>query len=768
MRSYSDENRYVAEKRSEINIKEVFQTIARYRWSILLITLFSALLAVVLLYFQPQIYNSYAIIKVKTNSESKDKDLILKTITGSDAVDIKEDITLLKTFYMNNQALERDKTDFQVQYYVTKKYKEFELYDLLPIKITDIEILDEDLLGKKLILFPQKDGYKLQFKHSIKEKIVSKVLRKSLPKIKKEDNFAYRETVSTEYFKFKVEKLSNIKRPIHFVIHGNNRHIYETIIKNNLSISQLEEDVSIIKIAYKDNIQKRAISYINSLTDIFIQESINNKNEQNNKVLEFIEEQLVSMKRKLEKSEKELEVYRVSNKVIQPSVQATTFIQELSNIEIKLSENELKQRLIQNLIHFVEGNYNLDAIAPSLMELNDNPTLELIQVLQATELKKSELSAEFTDRHPEMKILNNKIVNIRSKILSNIQNLSKHISQKSLSLKKLKSSYEENLKTLPVKERKLINIKRAYEVSSKMYDFLLEKRAENKIVKAATLSDYKIIDKAYSSPSPIAPNYPIVLIAAMILGLISGIILAFIRNGLNNSIKSIEELTEQINLPLYGQIPLLKKSNIGLEVYKQIDSLFTESYRALRTNLQLSGLKKNDSNIILFSSTTAGEGKSTTVANMGAIFQIAGYKTILIDLEMRKPTLHQIFNLNSPLIGVSGYLRGEEKLEDIIYPTHHRNLDVIPVGIAPSNPSELIISSRLPKLLDQLKGQYEYILINSTPFGLITDTKHILPFSDLTLVVLRENYTKKVSISNLKSILQQDEIKNMGMVLIQE
>ncbi len=402
------------------------------------------------------------------------------------------------------------------------------------------------------------------------------------------------------------------------------------------------------------------------------------------------------------------------------------------------------------------------------MELNDNPTLELIQVLQSTELKKSELSAEFTDKHPEMKIVNNKIVNIRSKILSNIQNLSKHISQKSLSLKKLKSSYEENLKTLPVKERKLINIKRAYEVSSKMYDFLLEKRAENKIIKAATLSDYKIIDKAYSSPSPITPNYPIVLISAIILGLISGIILAFIRNGLNNSIKSIEELTEQINLPLYGQIPLLKKSNIGLEVYKRTDSLFTESYRALRTNLQISALKKNDSNIILFSSTTAGEGKSTTVANMGAIFQIAGYKTILIDLEMRKPTLHRLFNLNGPLIGVSGYLRGEEKLEDIIYSTHHKNLDVIPVGIAPSNPSELIISSRLPKLLDQLKGQYEYILINSTPFGLITDTKHILPFSDVNLVVLRENYTKKVSISNLKSMLKQDEIKNMGMVLIQE
>jgi len=552
--------------------------------------------------------------------------------------------------------------------------------------------------------------------------------------------------------------------PIDIKINGDYRYIYENIIKKRLKISQLEEEVPLIKILYKDNIQARAIDYIDSLTSSFIKESILNKNEQNNKVLEFITHELDVMKNRLSISEKKLENYRISNDVIQPSVQASTLIKELSDIDIQISENRLKKRLVANLVKLINQNYSLDAIAPSLMELDERPTLKLIETLQENQLKRTELLAEFTQKHPDVRAIQEKINSTRRKIRLNIQNLQRHIGQKDSDLKKLKITYEKRLKRLPTKERKLINIKRNYEVSSKMYNFLLEKQAENEIVKVATLSDYKIIDSAYSSNEPVSPKYKIVIIAFTLLGLITGIIIAFVRNALNSKIKDRGEIESSTEIPIYGAVPAPKGETITLEVYNDRDSILTERYRTLRTNLQLS-TDDSGSKVILFTSTIAGEGKNITASNLSATLEMAEYKTALIDLDMRTPTIDKIFKMSGIKEGISSYLSGKSQLHQIIYRTKYNNLHIIPVGEIPANPSELILSSNLTKLIDELKeSNYRYIIINSVPFGDITDTKHIMRHSDINLTLLRENYSEKKYISNLNSMVNQDGILNMGIV----
>jgi len=521
----------------------------------------------------------------------------------------------------------------------------------------------------------------------------------------------------------------------------------------------------LIKISYNDNVPQRGLLYINSLTDTLIKESIKNKNEQNNKVLNFIIQELDKMKGKLSKSEERLEKYRITNEVIQPSVQASTFIRELANIDIKLSENLLKKRIVKNIYNNFKKGYKIDSISPLLMALHDNSTLKLIDVLHDSQLKKNELLGELTYKHPTIKALQNKIDTAKHKIVANIRNIKKQIIETNKNLNRLKSRYEWKIKKLPTKERKLVNIKRDYEVSSKLYNFLLQKKAENEMVRVATLSDYKVIDKAYSKLDPISPNYKLVLIAFMVLGLITGIISAFVRNAFYNKIRDREDVEKETTLPIYGVVPFIKNSTPRVGVYDNLSSYFTESYRNLRTTLQLS--LQNSNKIILITSTVKGEGANIVTANLGAIFGMANYKTVVVDLDIRNPMLDKIFGVDKDKKeGICSYLLGQDSFDDIIYHTQYDNLDMIPIGAVSVNPSELILSSYLSILIEKLRKKYDYILINSTPFGFIQDTKYIMKFSDINLVVFRANYSKKEDIKNLNEIVQKESISDMGIVFM--
>lgn len=519
-------------KQEDIYLQEFFKTIFVYRSSIALTTLFFIIMGGIYFYMQVPIYSAYSILKVKESPDIKSRKSIFNLFTLGVNNNVKEDITLLKTYYMNNKAINISKVDFKVQYYNNGR----EIYKNIPIKIDNIEILDKRFLEEKLTLFPEKDGYKLKFNYSFISKQKNKILKRDILRIEQNRLFKYNEVITTKYFKIRVNKLLDFNMPIGIKINGDSRYIYENFIKHNLKISQIEEEVPLIKIIYKDNIQKRAIDYVNSLTNSFIKESIINKNEENNKILDFIREQLDIMKNRLSKSEKNLEKYRISNEVIQPSVQASTIIKELSNIDIEISKNQLKEKLVLNLIKLINRNYSLATIAPSLMELGEKPTIKLVETLQDAQLKRSLLLTELTENHPNVISIERKINVTRRKIRLNIRNLQRYIAQRNRDLKKLKINYEKRLKTLPSKERKLINIKRNDVVSSKMYNFLLEKQTENEMAKVATLSNYKIIDSAYSSDIPISPKFTIIIVAFTLLGLILGIIIAFIRKGIKKTL----------------------------------------------------------------------------------------------------------------------------------------------------------------------------------------------------------------------------------------
>jgi capsular exopolysaccharide synthesis family protein len=751
------------EHAGELNLEKFYNTLMSYKWLILTVMLLSTMLMSISLYFKPSIYSSSTLLEVKSNPKATTPgDVLMGALSFGQDGKVGKEVEVFKTFFINEKAI--NKVKLQTQFYEKDGYRDIEIYKNIPIKIGDIKVFNKRIFDKKIILTPHGESFSLSIDNSFIDYLMKYIKPESYIALDNKKYF-FNEEIHNSYFELIINKESNLTQPIKFVIHEDNRKIYRDIVTENLSVQQVGSNVPLIKITYEDTIPQRATEYITALTSGFIEESIKSKNEQNNRVVTFINERLDSIRKTLKDSENKLEMYKTKNDIIEPSIQAKRYIEKLSELEIQLSENLLKQKLVNNLSIFVNKNSKLDAIAPSLMELNDKPTLDLIVSYQNLEIKISNLKTELTEEHPEIITAKRQMYHLKKKIRSNIQNLKRLLSQKHTSLEQEKRSYEEKIKSLPTEEKNLVNINRDYKVSATMYDYLLKKKSESELLIAATTSDYKIIEKAHNNEEPIKPKRAILMVAAPLMGLLLGVVLAVILKSLNNKITNKKELEELTDLPLLGIIPLHKNKKAKLEVYKDLNSEFTESYRSLRSNLPA---KRDDglANTILITSTVANEGKTTLTANLASVFQMAGYKSIILNLDLRKPTLHGYFDLDNSK-GMSTYLSGKDSIHDIIYSTRYPDLHVIPSGPIPDNPSELILSHKFNRLLEILKTRYDYILIDSAPVGLVSDTIHLMKFTDINIVLFKENNAEASYVEAIHNIIEKSNIKNVGIVLNQ-
>jgi len=724
-------------KNHENYIVELFKIILPYKWSIFLITLLAIILAKFYLYFIPSTYESYAVVKVKVNNKAPTQDILRDSLNKSDTAGIRQEMAILKTFKTNQKAL--NKINFKVKYFHKTNYKMIEYYKNSPVVLKNIHNIKVKFINHDIKLKTENGGFTLK-----SEELGESTL------------FPFNKEVKTPYFSGKLIIKKAIQYPIYIRILGNSRYIFESIIKNTLYVSQVEQNANLIKITFQDTIPQRANDYLDALVESYISQSVNKKNSTNNKIINFLDLQLEATRKKLEKSENKLQAYKSQNNV-EPSVKSKDSFEKLSTIDIDLSELILKEKLIKNLLTFVRNNRNLDAIAPTLMEFNDQSTIRLIEKMQTLQQKEDELKIEFTDNYPKLISTRKQIKRIKHKILLNIKNLQSTTAIKKANLEKQKKSYETTLKELPNKEKQLIHFQRDYEVNSKMYTDLLEKKSENELIKVASVSDYEAIDSAYNSGTPIKPKRLIVLIIATILGFMFAIFISLLRALLVDKVKTKTDLELLTKLPIYGVIPLVDNNMFSSAELK-------EAYYKLATNIQFSK-KEEEGSIILISSTSAGEGKTTTVTSLAGVFQNSHYKSVLVDFNMKEPSLHKYFGLEQHYAGVSTYLSQRDTIGNIIFSTNYPNLDIITAGPVPPNPSELMLSPRLSELFTTLKQKYDYIIIDTSSYEESIETLYLMQFTTLNLIVIRENHSKKSAIKDLENLVQEKNLKNMALVL---
>ena len=743
--------------KNESYIIELFKTILPYKWSIIFFTIISIILAKFYLYFVPSVYESYAIIKVKSNRTPIDKnDLLRSSLDSVDTVGVKQDILNLQTFKSNKKTLE--KINFSIQYFKKMHYKTVELYDDAPIELVLEENASINALGMMIKVTPKDKGYTLTSEKELKVDniIIDKFPSKVYPFNKKMEN---------PFFTGTLHKIDKISSPIFIRLNGNSRQVYENVIKASLKAEQIDKEANLIRISFQDTIPQRANNYVNFLIEDYILENIDKKTTTNKKILTFINQELEKLKAKLEKSETELEKYKSVNSV-EPSVKSKESFDKLSALDLDLSELALKEKLAKNLLSFVRNNKNLDAIGPTLAEFNDNATIKFIDAIGELQERADELSLEYTEQYPELIKIRKRIRKIKHKILLNVKNLNATLISKRQSLESQKKKYELILKELPQKEKTLIHFQRDYEVNSKMYTYLLEKKSENELIEVASNSNYEVIDKAYNSLSPIKPKRSTFLLIALIIGFMFGSFVALLR-AMNN--KKVEEPQENApstkdvavavttRLPVYGIIPLYEDNMFSTVKLK-------EAYHQIATNLEFTK-KENQGLITLVSSAIEAEGKTTTVVNLAGVFQNLGHKTIVIDFNMRMPSLHSHFGIEQQTSGISTYLSQRDNIGNIIFSSNYDNLDIIPAGPIPPNPSELILSPRLVELFEFLRQRYDYIVLDTTNYTKALESLYLMKFTDKNLIVLREKMSKASAVSDLERIIQEKNLQNIGLVL---
>jgi len=746
----------------EFNIQLFFKLLSTYKWLIISSIILSILSVWIYLFFKPSTYRAHGILEViiptVKNNNSNDP---LNNLFQTTSLKIEKEIEVLKTFQVNKKVIEN--LNLQKHFYIKKDYQYKELYkETIPIKINYNKI-DPQLVNKLIKLTPNGNQFTLEIPYSIKEKLLSKIRNKELLQFNPKNSFAFGTTLKSTLIEIDVEKIGEITEPIYFMFEGDTHTIYENTVSNNLNIEQLNIHAPLIEISYIDTIPERSSEYINQLIHTFLDKNIHNKIVVNNKILDFIQQQMDKTKEKFSSSEKSLENYKSNKRILNPTLQSNITIEQLNNIEIKLFEVRLKKRLIENTLKSLDKGENFSSIGPALVELSDQTTISLIAILNNLELKENQLVQEYTEEFPELHKTRIDIRNIQDKIYKNIKNLKLSIYSQEHSLLKMKEKFEKNLTALPEEETELINLNRNHEVYSKMLEYLLKKKAENDMLKVANISDYKVIEKAYTPLNPFKPRRGLLLLLSLIFGFLIGTAIAILHYRLHRKITSIDDIELNNHLNIYGYLPSIKNNKLS-ETFKNFPSPYNASLRKIRRDIELME-PINQSKIILISSMEKEEGKSSTARNLAGILQLAKFKTILIDLDLENPSLYKYFNVPLKKEALADYLNGIKEIEDIIVSTEFVNLDIISTNTPVYNAAELLLLPKMNELLQELKKEYKYIIIDTVAIQDVAETVILMNQADINMILLRKNISKRTNITNITKIVEKYKINNAGLIL---
>jgi len=512
-------------EKDEISLRDLFSTLGYYKWSIMFLTFLITFLVAINIYLMPKYYESSVTLEVKVEGTKAGGFSLggagaLLGLGGGSDVSLEKDIALMKTFRTHSKVLEIV-DDYRVRYFtMDNSFKEREIDENISIKVSNVTIKSFKDYGMKLVIEPlNSQQYRL-----LKP---SKILKKELIGI-----FEYDTIVDTEKCSILVHKKQAFTDAYIVQFSGTKRYIYEKIIKPNLSIT-LSKEAPFITIALLDTLPKRAETYLQHLIDVYTKQNIEDTQNDASIDINSYNRQLKSIEKRVDASSNRLETYKQDNSIVQPEAQTAILVTEMSKVKVQLAQNSYKKELLRNLIVFVQENSDIDAIAPSLIELNDAPTISLIKTIQEKQLELSSFLMKYQKDHPNITNTQSKIDFLQGKVLSNLQNLQKTLDSKANSLYQLQENYREQIQSIPKKEQKLISFSRDYQLNSKMYSYLLQERSTAELKRDKAISRFRVIEKIYTPDGAKKPKKALMVIVAFISALIFSIFLSFFRNFLN-------------------------------------------------------------------------------------------------------------------------------------------------------------------------------------------------------------------------------------------
>ncbi|HEX2921590.1 MAG TPA: polysaccharide biosynthesis tyrosine autokinase [Bacteroidales bacterium] len=534
--------------------------------------------------------------------------------------------------------------------------------------------------------------------------------------------------------------------------------------RNSLSVSPIDKDASLVTLSISGFVPGQEADYLNKLMEVYLEYGLVIKNETAAKTLKFIDDQLGIISDSLGQAESNLEKYRLANNFFDLSREGANIQNKLTsseNVKATLGMQLQYYRYLSEYLNSADGNESI--ISPALMGISDQALIKLVNDLSMLQKEKETIGFNLKLDQPLADLMNARINETRTALKENVRNgiatLSRSVTEENDKIKNIESQ----IRKLPTTERNLIGIQRKFDLNNTVYTYLLEKRAEAGIAKASNVSDNRIIDYATAfSTSRIKPKGRTNLMIAMILGFMFPGALIIIIDFINDKIIDKKDIEKKTKVPVIGYI---SHSDIksSIPVIEKPGSAFAESFRSVRTALKFYN-KENEVPVIAVSSTISSEGKTFISINLASIIALSGKKVLLVGLDLRKPRLNKIFKSdNSP--GMSSYLSGHCRYDEVITQTHVENLYYAASGHIPPNPAELLERNEMKQFIDSAKKEFDYIVIDTPPVAIVTDTMLIAPFVDLNLFIVRQRYTSRGTLEIIDNYYNQGKFKNLALIL---
>jgi len=742
----------------EIDLKEVFGTLNRYKYSILVFTIVFTIGATIFAYFKPNVYEASTSIELEQENRwgGGGDDMMAMALSGSGA-NLDNEQYIMKSRFLAEKVLEE--LEIGTRYFTKHNLRTVELYHTSPFVVT-YSALDKGVEGMMFqmeILDQDRFMLRMTPEMGLKEKLLRKFGFIETPiegpkPYEREHRFG--EEIVTEWFTITIKKVFELTEKSYAFSITPNKSM-AGFIQFGLSTSIASKNGSILMITFQDNVALRAEQVLNALTDRYLQQELDEKTQEADQTLQFIDAQIEEINKDVEKSQGQLEKFRTQKTIVDAGQQAMMTAQNMAEYESKLQALEIESSILKNVQEYINTGKDLSGISLGSAAYTDPALAQMIQKLQENIMGRKSLLVEFTELHPDVIKLTEAINSIKSSIKFTLKNDLSIIEQRKETLRHYIRKYQRSLEALPENERKLANLTRNSLVNEKVYNFLLEKRAETAILRSSTVSKTRIIERALIPDLPIKPKRMLIILVGVILGFIVGIALAFLRSFLDDTLKTAEDIDKISTIPLYGAVPQRKD--------KTTRSQFEEAMRVLRTNLQFVGSAKH-CKVVALTSSISGEGKTTIAVALGKIIAATGKKVILLDLDMRRSRMHEEFGITNKM-GVSSVLSNNNTLEEVTQKKVVENVDVITSGPKPPNPSELLVTAGFDNMIEQLSKEYDYIILDTPPIGLVTDAMILLKMADVGLIVTRANYSKKSFLKNIERFAKEHTLGNLGFII---